>query len=201
MSQKVYLAVIAALVVFIFLQRSCFSDRTGIPTSKDKIVYDTVWKSITKTETKKVVLTKHDTSYIKGDTIFVANNNHDSLKVQFEKIARNYASRNIYRDSILVDSLGYITLLDTIQYNKLSSRTYKHNYKMPKVTGYVQAEQRRQLYVGGGISIDKSLGLANVQAGLLYKNKRDQVYGLHTGISQNLNPYFGVSAYWKIKLK
>jgi hypothetical protein len=201
MSQRIYLAVIAALVIIILLQRSCTNNSKYLPTSKDKIVYDTIWRSVVKTETKKISFIKHDTSYVKGDTIFVADLNYDNLKLQFNNLAKNYGARNIYRDSILLDTLGYITVLDTIQYNKVSSRTYIQNYKLPTVTGYVQAEQRRQLYIGGGISIDKGLGLANLQAGLLYKNKKDQIFGLQTGVSQDLKPYVGFSSYWKIKLK
>jgi hypothetical protein len=37
--------------------------------------------------------------------------------------------------------------------------------------------------------------------GLLYKNKKDQIFGVQTGVSQDLKPYVGVSSYWKIKLK
>lgn len=201
MGQKVYLAVIAVLVVVIFLQRSCAGERKYLPTSKDKIVYDTVWSTVTKTEYKKVPVFKRDTTYVEGDTIFVADSSYDKLKLQFDNLAKNYVARNIYRDSLLLDSIGYVLVLDTLQYNSISSRTYKHNYKIPTVTGYVQAAQRRQLYIGGGISIDKGLGLSNLQVGVLYKNKKDQIFGIQTGISEELTPYIGVLSYWKIKLK
>jgi hypothetical protein len=201
MNQRVYLAVIAVLVVVIFLQRSCTGGHKYLPTSKDKIVYDTIWNTVSKTEYKKIPVYKHDTTYVEGDTIFVADSNYDKLKLQFENLAKNYGSRNIYRDSLLLDSIGYVLVLDTLQYNNLVSRTYTHNYKIPTVTGYVQAEQRRQLYIGGGISVDKGFGLSNLQMGLLYKNKKDQIFGVQTGVSQDLKPYVGVSSYWKIKLK
>lgn len=201
MNQRIYLIVIAVLVAVILLQRSCSSSNKVFVPGENKVLYDTVWKTVTKTEIKKIQLIKRDTTYLPGDSIFVADLNCDKLKLQYEFLAKRYGLKNIYRDSVQVDTFGFIVVTDTLQYNALKSRAYQHNYKLPTVTGYVQQEQRRQLYVGGGISINKGLELANLQVGLLYKNKKDQIFGLQTGISQNLQPYFGISSYWKIKLK
>jgi hypothetical protein len=168
---------------------------------ENKVLYDTVWKHVLKTEVKRVPVLVRDTITKPGDTVFVPDTNYDNLKLQYTNLAKSYGTRNLYRDSIQLDTLGYLVVIDTLQYNLLKSRVYQHNYKLPTVTGYVQQEQRRQLYIGGGISINKSLELANLQVGLLYKTKKDQIYGVQTGISQNLQPYLGISSYWKIKLK
>lgn len=201
MNQRIYLIVIAVLVCIILLQRSCSSSNKVFVHGKDKVVYDTVWRSVVKKEVKKVPLIVRDTISLPGDTIFAPDANYEKLKSQYLTLANNYGARNIYRDSLQLDSLGYVVVTDTLQYNTLKSRGYLYNYKIPTVTGYVQQEQRRQLYIGGGISINKSLELANLQVGFLYKTKKDQIYGIQTGISQNLQPYFGISSYWKIKLK
>lgn len=202
MNQKVYLGVIAVLVVIILLQRSCTPKYTpSIATNTKEIVYDTIWKDVVKTEYRRLKVFLRDTTYLPGDTIFTADSNYDNLKLQYQLLAKNYASRNIYRDSIQLDTLGFIVLTDTLQYNKVQSRSYDHNYRLPTLIGHVQVQPRRQLYIGGGISIDRSLELSNLQAGLLYKTKKDQIFGLHTGVSQNLQPYFGGSMYWKIQIK
>lgn len=199
MNQRIYLIVIAVLVAIIFLQRSC-TKKVFVP-GKDNVVYDTVWNKVIKKEVKKVPLFIKDTISLPGDTVFVPDSSYNKLKSQYLKLANNYGARNIYRDSLQLDNLGYVIVTDTVQYNLLKSRSYLRNYKVPTVTGYVKQEQRRQLYIGGGISINKSLELANLQVGLLYKNKKDQIFGVQTGISQNLQPYIGISSYWKIKLK
>jgi hypothetical protein len=36
---------------------------------------------------------------------------------------------------------------------------------------------------------------------LLYKNKKDQIFGASLGINTNGSVVYGVSSYWKIKLK
>ena len=199
MNQRIYLIVIAVLVAIILLQRSC-TKKVFVP-GKDNVVYDTVWNKVIKKEVKKVPLFIKDTISLPGDTVFIPDSSYNKLKSQYLKLANNYGARNIYRDSLQLDNLGYVIVTDTVQYNLLKSRSYLRNYKIPTVTGYVKQEQRRQLYIGGGISINKSLELANLQVGLLYKNKKDQIFGVQTGISQNLQPYIGISSYWKIKLK
>lgn len=199
MNQRIYLIVIAILLAIILLQRSC-TKKVFVP-GKDNVVYDTVWNKVIKKEVKKVPLFIKDTISLPGDTVFVPDSSYNKLKSQYLKLANNYGARNIYRDSLQLDNLGYVIVTDTVQYNLLKSRSYLRNYKIPTVTGYVKQEQRRQLYIGGGISINKSLELANLQVGLLYKNKKDQIFGVQTGISQNLQPYIGISSYWKIKLK
>ena len=202
MSQRVYLAVIGVLVLIILLQRSCTPKcDTAIATTKKEIVYDTIWRDVVKVEYKKLKVFSTDTTYLPSDTVFKADPSYDKLKIQYQLLVKNYAARNIYRDSLQLDTLGYIVLLDTLQYNKVQSRSYNYNYKLPTVIGFVQTPPRRQLYIGGGISIDRSLGLSNLQAGLLYKTRKDQIFGLHTGVSQNLEPYLGGSMYWKIQLK
>ena len=202
MSKRIYLIVIGVLVLIILLQRSCSSSNAPvIASNKKEIVYDTIWRDVVKTDYKRLKVLVRDTVALPGDTVFIPDSNYDKLKLQYELLAKNYATRNIYRDSVQLDTLGFIVLTDTLQYNKVQSRFYEHNYKLPTVIGYVQTQPRRQLYIGGGISIDKSLEIANIQTGLLYKNKKDQIFGIHTGISQNLTPYFGGTMYWKIKLK
>lgn len=203
MSQRVYLIVIAVLVAIIFLQRSCTSNPSvgSRLSGKPEIKYDTVWKEVVKFQTKKIKILERDTTFLPGDSIFIPDAKYDKLKLQYELLAKNYGIRNIYRDSVQLDTLGFIVVTDTIQYNTVASRSYLHNYKLPTVIATVLPQPRRQLYIGGGISIDNGLNLSNLQVGLLYKNRKDQIYGLHTGISQNLQPYFGGSMYWKIKLK
>jgi len=199
MNQRTYLIVIAVLVFVIFSQRSCTSSpQTPEP---PQVVYDTSWNTITLTETKRVPFIVRDTAFLPGDSVFIPDLDYDKLKLQYQSLALDYRARNIYRDSLLVDSFGYIIIMDTLQYNKLALRTYKHSYSIPTIIGYVQPKQKRQVYVGGGLSVDQDITLANLQMNLLYKNKKDQIFGVHTGISQNLKPYFGGSMYWKIKLK
>jgi hypothetical protein len=201
MSHKIYLVVIAILLVIILLQKACNQSSPGISVDNNKVIYDTAWNTISKTEYKRIPVFKHDTTYVEGDSVFIADTNCQKLEQQFYNLAKNYKVRKLYIDTVRIDSYGYVLLTDTVQYNTIKSRTYEHQYKIPTITCYVHEKQRFQLYIGGGISVDKTIGLANLQTGILLKNKKSHIFGVQTGISQNLTPFVGVSSYWKIKLK
>jgi hypothetical protein len=194
--------IIAVLVVIILLQRAC--------SPKCKSCKDSIPGTIYKTEveyipvdnvvTKEVKLIKHDTVRLAGDSVFVPAPGYKELKGQYEDLVRLYSARNIYSDTLKLDSLGFIAVSDTLQYNTLKNRTYNYSYKIPVVTNYVQSPPRRQVYIGGGISMNALL-VPQAQAGLLYKNKRDQIFGAYVGVNTLLIPSYGVSSYWKISLR
>jgi len=63
---------------------------------------------------------------------------------------------------------------------------------------------KRQLYVGGGLDgtyINKTPNINVAKAGLLFKTKKDQIYGVTVGVSINGYLVYGIQSYWKIKLK
>ncbi len=201
-SNVFFSGIIAVLVVIILLQRAC---SPKCKTCKDSIP-GTIYKTeveylpVDKIVTKKVTLIEHDTVRVPGDSVFIPAPGYKELKAQYEDLAQRYAARNIYRDTIKLDTLGFIAVTDTVQYNTLGKRTYLNQYKLPVITKYVQEPTRRQVYIGGGIAMNTLL-VPQVQTGLLYKNKRDQIYGVYVGVNSMLIPSYGVSTYWKISFR
>ena len=57
------------------------------------------------------------------------------------------------------------------------------------------------MYIGGGLQGNQYNIINSINGGILYKNKKDQIYGLSVGINTNGQEVYGVSSYWKIKLK
>lgn len=203
------LIVFAVLIAIIILQREC-SNAPCPPceTKTDTVrIVDTVWVPIkVEKKTKPKLKKSHATDSIPDrykpvDTTCVA------IKKKYEEVVKELTTQNIYEDSIQVDSLGYITIIDTVQYNYLQHRKAVANFKIPYIKENVYVTKRiveppvRQLYIGGGISTSRYLNYATVEAGLLYKNKKDQIYGAQVGITGNGILVFGFQTYWKIKLK
>lgn len=133
--------------------------------------------------------------------------NVDSLS-----IVKDYYAKYVYDDKIKMDSLGgYAHIKDTVSQNKIISRTAKFNYKIPivKETITVKDLPKNQIYIGGGIGLDKVNLFNQAKAGLLLKTKSDKIYGLSVGISNtNINtlqpeitPFLEGSIYWKIRLR
>lgn len=194
---------ILALVAVIFLQRECTKTSQPQEPVAPKVQIDTQYIYKNTIITKYVTLVKRDTMRLPGDSVFIADSCYEELKLQFESLAASYSVRNIYRDTLLLDTFGYVLLHDTIQYNRLKQHQYQISYSIPVVTKTVTVTlpPKQQLYLGGGLSVNTLLRGMNMHAGFLYKTKQDHIYGAQLLTDGTNVPLIGVSSYWKLKLK
>jgi hypothetical protein len=192
--------VIAVLILIICLGRC--KTPIVIPPPTVITIIDTI--KITDTVKSKPKLIKGDSiPYEKWDTLYIPDTSYKGLKRQYFEMANNYLSNRYYSDTLKInDSItGWIAVTDTVQKNLLTGRGYAYSLSYPKVTTLIiePAPKVRQVYVGGQLSGNQSSPIAKAEVGLLYKDKKDQVFGVHLGYSNQIE--FGVSSYWKIKLK
>jgi hypothetical protein len=192
--------VIAILVIIIYLGRC--SNPTIITEPKVITIIDTI--KITDTVKSKPKFIKGDSvPYAKWDTMYIPDTSYRGLKRQYFAMASNYLSSRYYSDTLKInDSItGWIFVKDTVQKNLLVGRGYEYSLSYPKVTTIITlpAPKVRQVYVGGQLSGNQSTPIYKAELGLLYKNRKDQIFGVHLGYSNQIE--FGVSSYWKIKLK
>lgn len=205
MKDKITGLIIVGLTGFIFFNRGC--EKGSQAKGPDTLtVIDTFWQ-------------KHDSLIIKPvpvpyeipvpykvlETTYSPDTSYPKLKIQYENLAKLYASRKIYHDSIRVGKFGHIKVTDTVTENKLIGRSFKENYKIPEVTKTTTitkyAEPTRQLYVGGGINNSSLTNFRSVEAGVLYKTKKDQIFGGKINVNIDGSITYGVQSYWKIKMK
>lgn len=126
------------------------------------------------------------------------------VDVDTTAILKKYFAKNVYNDTIVLDSVGYVNIRDTISQNYIWSREVNYNYRIPTVYEMVIVEDkpRGQFYLGGGMNFDKTDFINGAYAGALFKTKTDKVFGLNIGATttgENVKPYIGGSIYWKIK--
>lgn len=205
MKDKLAGLIIVGLTAFIFFNRGC-EKGSGIKGPDTLVVHDTTWQIHDKTIIKEVPVIKEiPVSHEVLVKTYQADTNYPGLKKQYEELAKRYASRRVYRDSVKVGTHGYIEVIDTVGENKLGKRTTKDNFKIPivketmTITKY--AEPTRQLYVGGGVNSTSLTNFRSVEAGLLYKTKKDQIFGAKVAVAVDGSVTYGVSSYWKVKLK
>ena len=205
MKDKLAGLIIVGLTAFIFFNRGC-EKGSGIKGPDTLVVHDTTWQIHDKTIIKEVpVLKEIPVSHEVLVKTYQADTNYPGLKKQYEELAKRYASRRVYRDSVKVGTHGYIEVIDTVGENKLGKRTTKDNFKIPivketmTITKY--AEPTRQLYVGGGINNSSLTSFRSVEAGILYKTKKDQIFGGKVNVNVDGSVTYGVQSYWKIKMK
>ena len=193
--------VIVVLVAIIILMRSCES--TIIP--KEPVVitkYDTIWKETHDTITKEVEVVK--IKYVKPEgPQYTPGENIDTCRARFNYLLKQHIARRTYKDTIALDSLGTITVIDTVWLNKLGKRTYIKDYKIPLVTKTItiikQPDPKRQLYIGGNLFGDKTT-LQSFTPGVLYKDRKDRIYQANVGVNFDGTLIFGLGTYWKINL-
>lgn len=175
------------------------------PKADTVVVRDTVWN-------------EHDSTIIRQMTIreviydidtlppqYLPDTNYAALKLQFEALVKEHASKNVYSDTLKLDTLGYIAVADTTQFNKLLNRSYDYKYKIPTITEQITITKyppkRNQVYIGGAINVDAKLAPSTAEVGLILKTKRDQIMGVKAGSDINGNVNYGFQSYWKIGSK
>jgi hypothetical protein len=201
MKRNLLFFVLAALLAYLLLDKVGIIGTHDVRTPDTTIVRDTVWHETNKTVVREIQQVGGDEGFIPpGEDMYIATDSYDSLLNKFNVLVKELTARKFYKDSLQLDSIGYIVVKDTVQFNTLQKRSYNYFYKVPHVTETVTitkyAPATRQLFLGAG------LGKSNFQAGLLYKTRKDLLFGAYVAPPlQGVPLQFGVQAYWKIKLK
>mgnify|MGYP003620892132 FL=1 len=190
---------ILILAVIIVLQRSNSSPDI---IEKPIVIRDTVWQKkdsviytspkVVQTIPVKIISEK-----------YLPDPNYDKLVLQYQELVKLHLSKNVQKDSMKIDSIGFVKVTDTVQNNIVQNRKWEYNIKYPiiKETIIEPPKKVNQLYIGGGLQGNQYNIINSINGGILYKNKKDQIYGLSVGINTNGQAVYGVSSYWKIKFK
>jgi hypothetical protein len=128
---------------------------------------------------------------------------YSELLEQFQTLKQDLLSRNIYSDSLYLDSLGWVKVTDTVQKNMLIGRNVVKDIKIPikelTIVKTIEAEKRRALYLGGSIFYVKN-PMTNISGGFMYKDKHDRLFGAQVQWDgKNIN--YGASGYLKLSFK
>lgn len=190
---------ILILAVIIVLQR-----RNSSPDIIEKpiVVRDTIWqKKDSVIYTSPKVIQTIPVKIISEK--YLPDPNYDKLVLQYQELVKLHLSKNVQKDSVQIDSIGFIKVTDTVQNNVVQNRKWEYNIKYPiiKETVIQPSKKVNQLYIGGGLQGNQYNMINSINGGILYKNKKDQIYGLSVGINTNGQVVYGVSSYWKIKFK
>jgi len=195
---------IAVLLIVILLLKMCTPKPNPVPGEVIKVdgkKYEVI-KRITDTQ----YITKTKTLYKPGETIYVDRPIYVDVPqdVDTTEILRDYYAKYVYKDTIkLEDSLGMVTLTDTIQKNKIIGRKFKSeiNQITIKDSIFIKELPKNQIYVGGIIGADRKVGFNYFGPTLVLKTKSDNMYSIGIGLNNNFTTSIQAGIYWKIKLK
>ena len=190
---------ILILAVIIVLQRSNSSPDI---IEKSIVIRDTIWQKkdsviytspkVVQTIPLKIISEK-----------YLPDPNYYKLVLQYQELVKLHLAKNIQKDSVQIDSIGFVKVTDTVQNNIVQNRKWEYNIKYPiiKETIIEPPKKINQLYIGGGLQGNQYNIINSINGGILYKNKKDQLYGLSIGVNTNGQVVYGLSSYWKIKFK
>ena len=203
---------IAVLIIFVLLE--WFNPGGVMPGKKVFIAgkaYEVIKHDI---DTIDIVKTKVVTK--KGEDIY-----HETIVekeviipavIDTMALLKDYYSKVLYKDTlILPDSLGTVSLIDTISQNKILGRTFNASVKQRtiKETTIVKELPKTKLFYGLEGGFNKADFVSSVGAGVLINTKKDKIYQLGLGVTNQttdgtnggFTPYVRGGVYWKIKLK
>jgi hypothetical protein len=203
---------IAALIIFVLLE--WFNPGGVMPGKKVFIAgkaYEVIKHDI---DTVDIVKTKIVTK--KGEDIY-----HETIVekeviipaiIDTAALLKDYYSKVLYKDTlILPDSLGTVSVIDTITQNKILGRTFNANVKQRtiKETMIVKELPKTKVFYGLEGGFNKADFVSSVGAGVLINTKKDKIYQLGLGVTNQttdginggFTPYVRGGVYWKIKVK
>jgi len=165
-------------------------------------------------DTIDIVKTKVVTK--KGEDIYHETIKHDTaiklVNVDTVALLHDYFAKNIYKDTLhLPDSLGIVSLIDTITQNKILGRTFNASVKQRtiKETMIVKELPKTKVFYGLEGGFNKADFVSSVGMGVLINTKKDKILQLGLGVNNKttdgtnggFTPYIRGGVYWKIKLK
>ena len=204
---------IAALVIYILLQ---WFNPGGVMPGGRTIRIEGKKYEVIKHEIDTVDIVKTKVVTKKGEDIY-----HETIVekevfipavIDTAALLKDYYSKVLYKDVlVLPDSLGTVSVTDTISQNRILSRTFDAKVRERTIREelIVKEPAKNQVYYGLNAGFNKEDYVSAIGAGIILKTKKDKIYNLNIGVNNTtidgtngtLSPFIGFGTYWKIKLK
>ena len=194
---------IVVILLLVFFQCSKKPDR-------DTVVIDKKLYTVVKRTSDSLYRTNKIIEYKTTNQFYTKIIETDTL-IQFKDvdtavILKDYFSKVVTIDTLkLNDSVGYVSITDTITKNRILSRKYFAEIKQLEIhdTVWLAEPMRDKVYFGVTAGVTRNQLPATLGVNMLYQTKNDKIYGIGAGIQnmKAISPYVNASLYWKIKLK
>lgn len=191
--ERVQSLIILILLIIIFFMQKCGGGNVEPIEPKIITKTETVWDTL---EVEKKVYvpkwrTKVETKY---DTTFITVN----TKVDTLNILKDYYTKYVYNDTLFLDTLGYITLIDTITENKVLNRSSIPSLVLPtEIINNTIYINEREFYTGFGVRTNGNniswMGLEG-----LYRTKKGNIFILGVGTDNQNKLSMGGGVHWRI---
>lgn len=193
--------IILVLVISLFIM-TC--GKTHIDPEKPTITRDTVWvHSDSTVYSKPQIIKTIPVPYDQWTKEYLPDTNYVLLLKQYIDLAGRFQASNIHSDSFKIDSVGNVYIEDTVNHNKIMGRKFTYNLKYPIITNTITlpAKKHNQLYIGGSIMGNQLTPVNQINAGFLWRNKKENMLGLTAGLDFTGHIQYGIQSYYKISFR
>ena len=188
--------IICGLILFIFSLRFCNKPDGKIVTIDGK-PYQVVKHTIDTVYTPIV-----QTVYKKGKDIYKKVPVYVQLPgdVDTVQVVKDYYSKVIYKDTLkLKDSLGYVSVTDTIFNNSILGRVWDSHINKITVNDRMIVKElpKNEIYLGGNLALS-SKSFTSIGPSLMLKTKKERVFSVGVGLGPNNTVQYSGGVYIKL---
>jgi hypothetical protein len=159
-------------------------------------MYELLSREVEVVEVEKIVTQVKD-----GKTIYVEIPVQVSVPTEVDtmEVLKDYYSTRVYSDTLRVEDLGYVAVVDTISQNKIVHRTFQANLIQRTVTETITVKELPKLEIWSGFTAtsDMQLGVA-----VAVVTKKRTHLGLNLGMhldEDSISPYVGFQYLWQVR--
>jgi hypothetical protein len=195
--------IIFGLIIVLLLMNMCSTDVSG---DGQTVRIGRKTYTIVKHEVDTVVVPVNQIVYKKGKDIYkemVVDVNVPS-KVDTNTIIKNYYSQLIYKDTLkLKDSLGYVSVVDTVFNNSIIKRKWEShvNKIFVKELIIVKEVPKNQFFIGGFGGYNSQLSSIYLGPTIMLKNKKENTFNLGIAVGTGKEVLVQGSIYKIVKFK
>lgn len=183
------LIILILIIVIVFL-RNCQGEQIVF---EEKVVYDEKIEYVEVEIEKEVYVPKYTERIITEIDTLLINNPIDTLE-----ILRDYYTKYFYKDTLSLDSLGYVVLNDTITENKILNREFTSMIIIPEKTIEKTVYLNSRLFFMGPSISFYDQGLNTAQWDFYYKDRKNRLYNLGLGVNDRGKAVFNTGFKWEI---
>jgi len=195
--------IIFGLIIVLLLMNMCSTDVSG---DGQTVRIGRKTYTIVKHEVDTVVVPVNQIVYKKGEDIYkemLVDVNVPS-KVDTNTIIKNYYSQLIYKDTLkLKDSLGYVSVVDTVFNNSILKRKWEShvNKIFVKELIIVKESPKNQFFIGGFGGYNSQLSSIYLGPTIMLKNKKENTFNLGIAVGTGKEVLVQGSIYKIVKFK
>lgn len=199
-----YLVILVLFGIILLLR--CNNNNNQSPKLRDTlstkitIIHDTIHDTI---PGKPVLVKSEPTIKWKDSIVYKPDTSYNGLLYQYDLLGDKHFSKNIYKTKFSLGKYGSALSIDTVVANQITGSSLSYDIVIPETTKTIVIQEpvkpKNQIYIGGGLTGNQMSLVNGIQGGIIYKNKKDQIFQAQIRQPFSALTEYSISTYWKIK--